>query len=123
MRANAILRIFDKLNAMERMAALEAHGPQTSDELPAELPALPDEAVSELPGRPDILPASPPELPGLPDEAMDTPAGRPAHIPTSRPELPQAAFSFCKETGLPMVAMENNFEQIDCEEPEDCDAM
>ena len=106
MRANAIGRVIEKLNAMQRTAqAVEALEALPSEELPAELPGLPEDAAGAVPFRPDIIPAARPELSDLPDVAMDAVAGRPDHVPTSRPELLPAAVEFCPETGLPMVAM------------------
>ncbi len=120
MRNDAISKVIAKLNAMQQTAeAVEALTGQPSEDLPPpELPELPEQAAGEAPGRPDIVPVSQPELPAHPDEAGAA-AGRPETVPHSRPELPPAAASFCRETGLPMVAMKDDWCK---EEPEEVEA-
>jgi hypothetical protein len=113
MRADAIQRLIEKLNALQAIEALKA---QPSEELPVELPELPDEAAGEIPGRPDIVPVSQPEQPDLPEQAIGGASGRPEPVPHSRPELPPTAVEFCKETGLPMVAMADHRDEDDSEE-------
>jgi hypothetical protein len=120
MRNDAITKVIAKLNAMQQAAeAVEALKGQPSEDLLPELPELPAQAAGEAPGRPDIVPVSQPELPDLPDEAVGAAAGRPETVPHSRPELPPAAARFCEETGLPMVAMADDWCK---EEPEEVEA-
>lgn len=119
MRANAIGRVIEKLNAMQHTAeAVEALEAQQSQEVPVELPELPDVAIAKTPGRPDNISPSRPEAPGLSDNAAGEDHGRPDIIPATRPKLPEAATMFCKETGLPMKAMADYRDEEECDEPD-----
>ena len=122
MRAEAIGRVFDKLNAMQRAAAaIEALDTQSNMELPAELPDLPEEAAGESPGRPEDVPVAHPEHPATPEEDIAGPGGRPEPVPAARPEHLKAAVAFCAETGLPTVAMADSRDLEEDEDPEDAD--
>ena len=118
MRADAIGKLIGKLNALQHAAeAAQANSAAFDRELPADLPDLPEQAAGEVPGRPELIQDSRPEFSGLPEEVPLEEAGRPEPLPTSRPEDLKAAYTFCEQTGLPMVAMAD-----DCDAEDDLEA-